>query len=191
MQNTRSNFSFDCETSFSGESPVNRLIPLTGHSRVRLAPKRTLITPPTTTFRLLLFRSDVSLCEAAIVGVSVYKEIKTIRSHSIQNSPYREPPCVMSHQPAELVLSLNQSPSRWWRCICRFPHHWRRGWGCVLLHRCPTIPWGGQEKHVQLEFREHQFIVFPIRTYAALKTLYDENQASNIVYMSVWGFQCA
>lgn len=64
MQNIISYFS-------SGPSP------LTGHSRVRLAPKRTLITPPTTTFRLLLLRSDVFLCEAAIVGVSVWKTATT------------------------------------------------------------------------------------------------------------------
>lgn len=54
----------------------NHPSPLTGHSRVRLAPKRTLITPPTTTFRLVLFRSDVFLCDAAIVGVSVWKKKK-------------------------------------------------------------------------------------------------------------------
>lgn len=52
----------------------------------------------------------------------------------------------VSHQPAEHVLSLNRSPARWWRCTCRCPHHWHRGWRCVPLHRCPMIPWGGQER---------------------------------------------
>lgn len=45
--------------------------PVTGQSRVRLAPIWVLILPPTTTFRLALCRSDMFFQEAIIAGCSV------------------------------------------------------------------------------------------------------------------------